>query len=129
MKVQLKLPEIWKCDFRFATLIGMGAGFGAAAGYSLIPWWTIFFLPLLLLRLNRSQLKCFLIPFILCLLSGIIQHQFDMREISRRPDRKSTVSGEIRCIDHRTSSLSILDNPRTINAAVTLDGQTFPVWS
>jgi len=105
------LPTI---EIRRSTTAAIAAGTGAAIGYALIPWWWIFPAIFFAVLLPRRRLIPFGIWLILCLTCGMIHYHIDNARTAALPRKAKRISGEIVCIDRRTTAVESLKNPTAI---------------
>lgn len=106
-------------DLRQSTVIAIASGIGGAAGFGLLPWYTIF-IPLLALPfLKRRHQIAGMIFLLIALLSGILHSCADSRSRNTLPDRTSLISGTLRCVDRRISAVPILPEPKLVNCEIT----------
>lgn len=116
------LPKI---EPRRSTAAAIAAGTGAAIGYALIPWWWIFPALLFGILLPHRRRTVFGIWLILCLTTGMIHKYFDDTHAAGLPRKAQRISGEIICIDRRTTAVESLKNPPALTCEIRSDDGNF----
>ena len=95
----------WKFNLLQSTVIAIAATCGTVAGFALIPWYWIIPVFLFLPFLKKRHLISASITFLIFLVISFIHLKITTGHNNTLPSRNSQISGILRCIDRRCSSL------------------------